>query len=73
MVVGGKTFGTHVKLMEKVKEQVKDHVQLSESDQDHEITFVFCPISSRIASDVEAAMTDVQGQWKIFQPVHIEM
>ncbi|XP_074470922.1 uncharacterized protein LOC141755710 [Sebastes fasciatus] len=60
MVVSGKTFGAHLKLMERVKDQVQNQLQLDESSQDHEITFLFCPICSRVASDVEAAMTDVK-------------
>ncbi|XP_039638792.1 uncharacterized protein LOC120547308 isoform X1 [Perca fluviatilis] len=60
MIVGSKTFGAHQQLMEKVRDQVQDQVQLIESSQDYKLTFVFCPISSRVASDVEAAMTDVR-------------
>ncbi|XP_031178172.1 uncharacterized protein LOC116066319 isoform X1 [Sander lucioperca] len=56
MIVGGKTFDAHQQLMEKVQDQVR----LIESSQDYKVTFVFCPISSRVASDVEAAMTDVR-------------
>ncbi|XP_062415391.1 uncharacterized protein LOC119195105 isoform X1 [Pungitius pungitius] len=54
MVVGGKTFDAHLTLMEKIKKKV--HNQLCEDDN-HSVTFVFCPISSRVASDVEAAMS----------------
>lgn len=60
MIVGGKTFDAHQQLMEKVQDQVR----LIESSQDYKVTFVFCPISSRVASDVEAAMTDVRGKGK---------
>ncbi|XP_062415390.1 uncharacterized protein LOC119195106 isoform X3 [Pungitius pungitius] len=56
MVVGGQTFGTHLRLMEEIEKQVQ--IQLCEDDN-HSVTFVFCPISSRVASDVEAAMTQV--------------
>ncbi|XP_059212384.1 uncharacterized protein LOC131991101 isoform X2 [Centropristis striata] len=62
MVVGGQTFDAHLQLMEKVKYQAKESaISLSEGSQDHAVIFVFCPISSRVASDVEAAMTDVKG------------
>ncbi|XP_037606758.1 uncharacterized protein si:ch211-245h14.1 isoform X3 [Sebastes umbrosus] len=61
MVVSGKTFDAHLNLMQRVKDQVQNQLQLDGSSQDHEITFVFCPICSRVASDVEAAMTDVKG------------
>lgn len=60
MVVSGQTFGTHEKLMEQVKDQVRGQVNLTERDRDYKITFVFCPISSRIATDVEAAMTTIK-------------
>ncbi|XP_078131156.1 uncharacterized protein LOC144533578 isoform X3 [Sander vitreus] len=60
MIVGGKTFDAHQQLMEKVQDQVQDQVRLIESSQDYKVNFVFCPISSRVASDVEAAMTDVR-------------
>ncbi|XP_028461261.1 uncharacterized protein LOC114573323 isoform X4 [Perca flavescens] len=59
VIVGGKTFGAHRQLMEKVRDQVQDQVQLIESSQDYKLTFVFCPICSRVASDIEAAMTYV--------------
>ncbi|XP_054474744.1 uncharacterized protein LOC129107312 isoform X2 [Anoplopoma fimbria] len=58
MVVSGKTFEQHLVLMDKVKKQVANQFRLCEDNWDNKITFVFCPISSRIASDVEAALTD---------------
>ncbi|XP_077949821.1 uncharacterized protein LOC120807969 isoform X9 [Gasterosteus aculeatus] len=61
MVVGGKTFDAHLTLMKKIKKQVQNQIQSCEDDADnHSVTFVFCPISSRVASDVEAAMSDVK-------------
>ncbi|XP_068564980.1 uncharacterized protein [Cebidichthys violaceus] len=60
MVVSGKTFDTHLKLMEKVEKQVQNQIRRCDDSQDNKVTFVFCPISSRVASDVEAAMTDVK-------------
>ncbi|XP_049913899.1 uncharacterized protein LOC126398525 isoform X5 [Epinephelus moara] len=61
MVVAGKTFDAHLQLMDKVKEQVQIPIQPARSVEDYQVTFVFCPISSRVASDVEAAMADVKG------------
>ncbi|KAM8832811.1 uncharacterized protein AB9W97_003723 [Spinachia spinachia] len=58
MVVGGQTFATHLKLMEQIKKQTKNQLYEDEADN-HSVTFVFCPISSRVASDVEAAMSPV--------------
>lgn len=70
MVVSGRTFDAHVQLLQEVKNQLPDRVLFIESSKDAQITVVFCPISSRIGSDVEAAMTDVKGKGKIFQHVH---
>ncbi|XP_041661089.1 uncharacterized protein LOC121521291 isoform X2 [Cheilinus undulatus] len=56
MVVCGKTFGAHLDILEKVKEQVL----LTESSDDHQITILFCVISSRVGSDVDAALTEVK-------------
>ncbi|XP_042358832.1 uncharacterized protein LOC121955100 isoform X2 [Plectropomus leopardus] len=61
MVIGGKTFNAEKQLMEKVKEHIRDSVPFIESNEDYQITFVFCPISSRVASDVEAVMAGVKG------------
>ncbi|XP_040921158.1 uncharacterized protein si:ch211-245h14.1 [Toxotes jaculatrix] len=62
MIVSGKTFDAHLQLMEQVKGQYKgqDKVQFTESSQDCKIVIVFCPVVSRIGSDVEAAMTCVK-------------
>ncbi|XP_034756395.1 uncharacterized protein LOC117961669 [Etheostoma cragini] len=65
MIVSGKTFNAHQQLMEKVQDQLQDQVRLIESSQDSKITFVFCPICSRVASDVEAAMTDVKDDKRV--------
>lgn len=73
MVVAGKTFDAHLQLMDKVKYLAQDQVLLFPSDENYQFTFVFCPISSRVASDVEAAMGDVKGKEKKFQPVHTEV
>lgn len=37
-------------------------VNFQESSKDHKITFLFCPISSRIGADVMAAMSEVKGE-----------
>ncbi|XP_029281807.1 uncharacterized protein LOC115003995 isoform X2 [Cottoperca gobio] len=58
MVVSGQTFGAHQQLMDKFKNQ--DQFILTEDTNNYEITFVFCPISSRIQSDVDAAMSNVK-------------
>ncbi|KAM7368063.1 hypothetical protein PAMP_014314 [Pampus punctatissimus] len=62
MVVSGKTLNAHTQLLDKVKAQVRDQVQLIESERDHQIIIVFCPISSCVGSDVDTAMLDVAGK-----------
>ncbi|XP_056261480.1 uncharacterized protein LOC130187684 [Seriola aureovittata] len=60
MIVSGKTFGTHHQLMDQVKTHFQDGVQFVENSQDFQVIIVFCPISSRVGSDVEAALADVK-------------
>lgn len=72
-VISGKTFDADVQLMHKVMGQVQGRVHFIESNEDAQTTIVFCPISSRVGSDVDAAMADVKGKGKLFQPVYIEM
>ncbi|XP_068433288.1 uncharacterized protein [Clinocottus analis] len=62
MVVSGKTFGNHMKLMTNVEEQVSNRMQLCGDNQDYELTFVYCPISSRIGTDVEWALAKIKDK-----------
>ncbi|XP_042283118.1 uncharacterized protein LOC121907556 [Thunnus maccoyii] len=55
-VVTGKTFGAHQVLLDKVK-----NVETTRDLQESHVVIVFCPITSRVGSDVEAAMTDIKG------------
>ncbi|XP_044221335.1 uncharacterized protein LOC122991921 [Thunnus albacares] len=55
-VVSGKTFGAHQVLLDKVK-----NVETTRDLQESHVVIVFCPITSRVGSDVEAAMTDIKG------------
>ncbi|XP_020497672.2 uncharacterized protein [Labrus bergylta] len=61
MVVSGTTFGAHQKFLDKVKAKV----ELTESSDNHKITILFCVVSSRVGSDVEAAMAEVKGEKKV--------
>lgn len=65
MVITGKTFGAHEQLMVQVKSHFRDRAQLTQSSEDHHIVIVFCPITSRVGTDVEAAMADESGKRKI--------
>lgn len=47
--------------MDKLKKKVP-LVEFDESKQDHEITILFCPITTRIAIDINAAMREVKGK-----------
>lgn len=66
MVVCGKTFDAHLQLMARVQAQVQDRVQLISCSQGGQIVIVFCPISSRAAADVDAAMSYVTGKTNVF-------
>lgn len=54
--VTGQTFGAHQVLLDKVK-----NVETTRDLQESHVVIVFCPITSRVGSDVEAAMTDIKG------------
>ncbi|KAM4529238.1 uncharacterized protein V3H82_027420 [Fundulus diaphanus] len=62
MVVSGQTFNAHNQILEKLKSSAQ-HLNLVEtqSSEDCQIVFVFCPISSRTGTDVDAAMKMVTG------------
>ncbi|CAK6974016.1 Hypothetical predicted protein [Scomber scombrus] len=58
--VTGKTFGAHQVLLDKVKSMSRSvTVETTEDLQESDIVIAFCPITSRVGSDVEAAMTDI--------------
>ncbi|MED6248442.1 hypothetical protein ATANTOWER_000471 [Ataeniobius toweri] len=54
----GETFGADEALMKKVLKKLK---QKDEKKQKHRI-IVFCPITSRVGSDVVAALDTVKGK-----------
>ena len=62
VAVSGKTYGAERQLMNKVRCQMQDGVKLVECSEGHQITVLFCPVVSRVGSDVEAAMSDVKGK-----------
>ncbi|XP_047243915.1 uncharacterized protein LOC124881954 isoform X1 [Girardinichthys multiradiatus] len=64
MVVSGKTFDAHLQILEQLKRSAQQ-LNLVESNDDCQIVFVFCPIVSRIGTDVEVAMKMVTG----YEPV----
>lgn len=64
-VVSGKTFRADEQLIEKVEQQGQDGVRLVQTRENHKVTVLFCPISSRVGADVDAAMSDVEGKGKI--------
>ncbi|XP_036943318.1 uncharacterized protein LOC119013071 [Acanthopagrus latus] len=63
-VVSGKTFNADLQLMTKVEQQCQDGVQLVKTTCDHKVTVLFCPISSRVGADVDAAMSDIEDDDK---------
>lgn len=64
-VVSGKTFRADEQLIEKMEQQGQDGIRLDRRRGDHMVTVLFCPISSRVGADVDAAMSDVEGKGKI--------
>lgn len=58
-LVTGQTFGAHMQLIDQVKGQCKGQVQFVENSEDYQVTLVFCPVISRVGSDVEAAMNRI--------------
>lgn len=62
MVVTGKTFDAHQQILNKVKSSWEPlNLVETQSSEDCQIVFVFCPIVSRTGTDVEAAMKTVPG------------
>ncbi|XP_062287346.1 titin-like [Scomber scombrus] len=60
--VTGQTFGAHQVLLDKVKSMSRSvTVETTEDLHESHVVIAFCPITSRVGSDVEAAMTDITG------------
>ncbi|XP_019134590.2 uncharacterized protein LOC109143073 [Larimichthys crocea] len=61
VVVSGKTFDADKQLMNKVlTDPALNQVQFVENQLNHQITILFCPVSSRVGTDVEAALGHVK-------------
>ncbi|XP_039454510.1 uncharacterized protein LOC120433062 isoform X1 [Oreochromis aureus] len=69
MVISGKTFNAHQQILDKVKSVSEDPdlnlIKQEGSDQNCQAIIVFCPIASRMGTDIDAAMERVTGS----QPV----
>ena len=61
-VVTGQTFGAHQVLLEKVKNITWTIVEETRDLQESHVVIVFCPITSRVGSDLAAAMTGRSGK-----------
>ncbi|TDH06473.1 hypothetical protein EPR50_G00113650 [Perca flavescens] len=59
LVVTGQTFGADQVLLEQVKRSTA--VETTRNLQECDVIIVFCPITSRVGSDVEAAMREDSG------------
>uniref|UniRef100_A0A096LPQ9 AIG1-type G domain-containing protein n=1 Tax=Poecilia formosa TaxID=48698 RepID=A0A096LPQ9_POEFO len=58
VVTSGQTFGAHDELLN----QLGRKLELLQTDRDRSsVTMLFCPITSRVGSDVEAAMSNLSG------------
>lgn len=68
MVISGQTFNAHQQILEKVKALSEDPdlnlIEQKESNQDCQAIIVFCPIVSRIGTNIDAAMEQVTGKGK---------
>lgn len=68
MVISGKTFNAHQQILEKVKALSEDPdlnlIEQEDRNQDCQAIIVFCPIVSRMGTDIDAAMTQVKGKGK---------
>ncbi|XP_024860124.1 uncharacterized protein LOC108231766 [Kryptolebias marmoratus] len=65
MVVSGKTFNAHLQILDRIK-GFSPELSLVDVKEDQtngvgQVKFVFCPVVSRVGSDVEAAMKGVTG------------
>lgn len=60
MLVCGQTFNAHQQLMKSVTN--RHEVRFVETPEDHQFTVLFCTVVSRIATDIDAAMSDIKGK-----------
>ncbi|XP_043987239.1 uncharacterized protein LOC122839579 [Gambusia affinis] len=62
VVTSGQTFGAHDELLNQLGRKLK----LLHTDRDrNSIIMLFCPITSRVGSDVEAALSSLSGDQKV--------
>uniref|UniRef100_A0A1A8KKM7 Si:ch211-245h14.1 n=2 Tax=Nothobranchius kuhntae TaxID=321403 RepID=A0A1A8KKM7_NOTKU len=65
MVVSGKTFNANGQILDQIRSSAPElnlvEVEATTCVDDSQITLVFCPIVSRVGTDVEAAMKTVPG------------
>lgn len=68
MVVSGKTFDAHRQILDQIQASTQQlnlvNMDNNIASGDCQVTFVFCPVVSRVGTDVEAAMKEVQGETK---------
>ncbi|KAM4713111.1 uncharacterized protein FYW61_020232 [Anableps anableps] len=63
MVVSGTTFDAHLQILNQVKSSAQQlNLVESQSSEESQIVLVFCPIVSRVGTDVEGAMKMVMGE-----------
>nr|XP_046229991.1 uncharacterized protein LOC124051018 isoform X2 [Scatophagus argus] len=53
------TLGVPDQMMQKMKNQCQGQVQIVECQEDYWITVVFCPVTSRVGSDAQSALSNV--------------
>ncbi|KAM3860985.1 uncharacterized protein ACN63O_014397 [Diretmus argenteus] len=58
-IVRGRTFDTHQTLLDRVRDQGGLKLEETTDNEDCQIIIIFRPVSSRIGSDMEAAMSSI--------------
>lgn len=67
VVAGTKTFGAHNEILKKVK------VDVCSNPEDCKVVVLFCPVLSRVASDVDDAMRKIPDSLKTKQVILVVM
>lgn len=63
-LVTGQTCGAHDVILDRVRSKWFTLVEVTTGWQESDIIMIFCPVTSRVGADVEAAMRKVTGNKK---------
>lgn len=62
--VTGQTCGAHDVILDKLHSKRSPQVEVTTGWQESDIIIIFCPVTSRVGADVQAAMRKVTGNKK---------